>query len=460
MAPADFFDPNPEAAPARVELTLDVMRELSRATDPQAMYQVYSRRMRDIFPISRQVSLSRRGLQAPRLRITRFNLWEEPLNPWTDAERLPVLESGLFSELIHAGRPRVIDELTVSSDDPAAPYLEGQRSLLAIPLFDNGEPVNMVVVTREEPHAFPPERVPELIWMSNLFGRATQTALLSQKLRAEQEESQHEMRRIAKLQRALLPTELPRVSTLDLAVYSRSAAAAGGDYHTVIPLPRGRVGLLVADVCGHGAAAAMLVAVVHSLVKTYTGPATPPGRLLAYVNDHLTRMATRSIGTFVTAVYAVYDPDRATLTWSNAGHPPPRLARASGRACEALVGERCVPLGVVHGTEYPEAEVQLNPGDQMLLHTDGLTDAKGAGDEPFGTERLDATLAPGSAGARALIGDVLKSLEAFTGGVAPSDDYTLVAMKFVKSRKKAGDISGEWRAVGGNDTRQETRDTR
>jgi sigma-B regulation protein RsbU (phosphoserine phosphatase) len=459
MPVPDFFELNPEAAPARVELTLEVMRDLSRVSDPQAMYQVYSRRMREIFPTTRQISLSRRGLAAPQLRITRFNLWDDPVNPWTDAERLPLLDRGLFSELVHAGRPRVIDQLSVPPDDPAAPYLDGQRSLLAIPLFDNGEPVNMVVVTREEPNAFPPERVPELIWMANLFGRATQAALLSQKLRAEQEENQHEMRRIAKLQRALLPTELPRVSTLDLAVYSRSAAAAGGDYHTVIPLPRGRVGLLLADVCGHGAAAAMLVAVVHSLVKTYTGPATPPGHLLAYVNDHLTRMATRSIGTFVTAVYAVYDPDRATLTWSNAGHPPPRLARAAGGGREVLVGERCVPLGVVHGTEYRESEVQLSPGDQLLMHTDGLTDAKGPGDEPFGPDRLDAALAAGASGARAMIAEILKSLEAFTGGAAPSDDYTLLALKFVKSRKKAGDISGEWRAVGGKDTRRETRDT-
>src|SRR5262245_3127126 len=81
MPVADFFDLTPEAASARVELTLDVMRDLSRATDPQAMYQVYSSRMREIFPTTRQISLSRRGLAAPQLRITRFNLWNDPVNP-------------------------------------------------------------------------------------------------------------------------------------------------------------------------------------------------------------------------------------------------------------------------------------------------------------------------------------------------------------------------------------------
>jgi phosphoserine phosphatase RsbU/P len=448
MTPTDFFDPRPETQSARLSLTIDVMKELSRAGDPQAMYRVYSRRMADIFPTARQISLSRRDLPAPQVRVTRFSRWTHEVNPWADVDRLPVLDRGLFSDLVHAGRPRIIDDLAVPTDDPAAPYLDGQRSLMAIPLFDAGEAVNMVVLTREEPAAFPPEQFPELVWMSNLFGRATQTALLSQKLKADHEQARLEMRRVAKLQRSLLPTELPKVSTLDLAVYSRTTAEAGGDYYNVLPLPRGRVGLLLADVCGHGVAAAMVVAVVHSLVTTYTGPAVPPGHLLAYVNDHLTRMSTRSAGTFVTAVYAVYDPDRATLSWANAGHPPPRLVRAGGRHAEPLTGERCVPLGIVDGTAYPEAEVNLAPGDQVLLHTDGVTDAKGTADEAFGLDRLDAMLARGAAGSRAMIGGVLEALEQFSGGGPPEDDYTLLAMTFVRSRKKAGEISGEWRAVG------------
>lgn len=446
MTPTDFFDTRPDAQAARLSLTIDVMKELSRATDPQAMYRVYARRMAEIFPTARQVSLSRRDLPAPRVRVTRFSRWAEEINPWTDADRLPLVERGLFSELLHVGRPRIIDDLQVPADDPAAPYLDGQRSLMAIPLFDAGDAVNMVVLTREEPAAFPADRFPELVWMSNLFGRATQTALLSQKLKADHEQARQEMRRVAKLQRSLLPTELPQVSTLDLAVYSRTTAEAGGDYYNVLPLPRGRVGFLLADVVGHGVVAAMLVAVVHSLVTAYTGPATPPGHLLTYVNDQLSRISTRSAGTFVTAVYAVYDPDRATLTWANAGHPPPRLVR--GGKAEALTGERCVPLGIVDGTPYPEAEVPLAPGDQVLLHTDGVTDAKNDAAEAFGLDRLDAALGRKTTGSRATIGGVLEALEEFTGGGPPADDYTLLAMTFVRSRKKAGEISGEWRAIG------------
>jgi serine phosphatase RsbU (regulator of sigma subunit) len=77
-----------------------------------------------------------------------------------------------------------------------------------------------------------------------------------------------------------------------------------------------------------------------------------------------------------------------------------------------------------------------------------VTDAKGSSEEAFGTDRLDATLARGIGGSRAMIGRVLAALEEFAGTGPPADDYTLLAMTFVRSRKKAGDISGEWRAVG------------
>lgn len=447
MDETDFFDARPETVAARLDLTVDVMRELSRATDPQAMYRVYARRMADIFPTTRQISLSRRGLQAPQFRITRFNLWNEEVNPWIDAHKLPLAEGGLFADLLYAGRPTVVPDLHIPDHDPAAMYLEGQRSLLAIPLFDEGEAVNMVVVTRETPNAFPPQRLPELVWMSNLFGRATQTALLSQKLHAAHAEAEHELKRIAKIQKALLPIELPRISTLDLGAYCRSTNA-GGDYYDVFRLPRSRVGLLLVDVCGHGASAATLVAVVHSLAKTYSGPTTPPGLLLTYINEHLARMSTRSFGMFVTAVYAIYDPDRATLMWANAGHPPPRLIRANGTR-EVLEGARSVPLGIVDDTPYPESEIGLMPGDALLLYTDGVTDAKNPAGEAFGTERLDDALAAGASGARTMMRSVLDRLEAFTAGAPPTDDYTLLAMRFIRSKKKAGEISGEWPALRG-----------
>lgn len=443
----NFFESNPETEPERLRFTIDVMRDLSRAKDPQAMYRVYARRMAEIFPTERQISLSRRGLVLPQVRVTRFNLWKESIDPWLETERLPVLNGGIFATLLQNGVPVIATTQDVHPDDPAMEYLGDQQSFMAIPLFENGEAINMIVVTRKELDGFATAKLPEMVWMSNLFGRATQAALLSQKMHQANEQAQHELRKIAKLQQALLPTELPQASTLDLSVYSRSTATAGGDYYDVFRLPRNRIGMLVADVCGHGASAAMLVAVLHSLVKTYSGPSSPAGLLLTYVNDHLSKMYTRSFGTFVTAVYAIYDPDRGTLSWANAGHPPPRLTRVAEGTQSVLDHQRSVPLGIVDGTEYPEEEISLRPGDQVLLHTDGITEAKDRRDKMYGTARLDEMLGECPSGARGMIKRILESLDRFTSGSPPTDDYTLIAMKFVRSKKKAGDLSGEFRAV-------------
>ena len=118
----------------RLHVIIEMMREMSLQTNPQSMVRAYGQRIRQLMPANRYVALSRRGLEFPKYRITRSSLWkEEEINPWTQKDRLPLLEGGLLGELIYGDEPRIIDDLAVSPDDPAAEYLEGQLSLMAIP---------------------------------------------------------------------------------------------------------------------------------------------------------------------------------------------------------------------------------------------------------------------------------------------------------------------------------------
>ncbi|MBV8075512.1 MAG: stage II sporulation protein E, partial [Planctomycetaceae bacterium] len=117
----------------RLDLIIEMMREMSLQTDPQAMVRAYGERIRQIMPANRYVALSRRDLEFPKYRITRSSLWKDEIDPWKQRDRLPLLEGGLFGELIYGDEPRIIDELEVAPDDPAAAYFEGQRSLIAIP---------------------------------------------------------------------------------------------------------------------------------------------------------------------------------------------------------------------------------------------------------------------------------------------------------------------------------------
>jgi sigma-B regulation protein RsbU (phosphoserine phosphatase) len=394
------------------------------------MYRVYARRMAELFPTARQVTLSRRKLEYPSFRVTRSSTWREEGDPGADPQRLPVLRGGLFAELLYGDEPRVIDDLQLGPGDPAAPYLDGQSSLIAIPLYDGGAAFNMVVATREGPYAFPPERFPDLVWMSNLFGRATQAALLSQKLKEAKDASDQEMRMVATMQRSILPAKLPAIPGLDLAVsYQTTASQAGGDYYDVLPLPGNSWGVLIADVCGHGALAAVLMAITHSLTKTFAGPPHPPGLLLAHLNRHLAAHYTAPFGSFVTAFYAIYDAARGTLSYANAGHVPPRLIRADGGR-RSLEGKKRLPLGIAEREEYPEEMLALAAGDRLVFCTDGITDAADGRGETFGAAGLDRALAGTPAGARAMVDSVLAELKHFTGGGAAPDDRTLLAAQF------------------------------
>ncbi len=428
-AAANFFETTSDRNwRARLTISVDLMRELSRYTNPDEMYHVFARRMGQLYPTARQLSLTRRGLDRPEVRVTRFNLWEEPVNPYKDAERLPVLRGGLLADLIYGDQPLVIDDLEVSPDDPAAEYLAGQRSLLAIPLFEDGSAMNMVVVTREEAAAFPREQVPELVWMSNLFGRAMQTLVLSDRLKGVYEAADYELRVIADLQHSLLPADVPTIPGLELAEHYRTANRSGGDYYDFFPLPNGKLGVLVADVSGHGTPAAVLMAITHSLAHSFPRPPALPGEFLAHLNAHLARRYTGATGHFVTAFYAVFDPANARMTYSNAGHAPPRFA-ASGGSWRPVPNCQSLPLGVKpREDDYPEHSMPFAPGDRLAVFTDGVIEAVSRGNEPFGFERLDASLGGG-----ALVSDVVASvtaaLDQFTDGGTLADDRTLVVVR-------------------------------
>ena len=180
---------------------------------------------------------------------------------------------------------------------------------------------------------------------------------------------------------------------------------------------------------GHGTPAAVLMAVTHSLAHTYNGPPTPPGELLDYVNGYLTRLYTTESDTFVTAFYAVYNPAGRTLTYASAGHNPPRLKRCSDGTLAALDGAAGLPLGIAPAETYREQTMRLVPGDQLVLYTDGITEAEGLDGSLFGTARLDAVLENCSVTAPDLLQSVLDAVEAFTGGRPATDDRTLLVGK-------------------------------
>jgi sigma-B regulation protein RsbU (phosphoserine phosphatase) len=304
------------------------------------------------------------------------------------------------------------------------------RSLVAIPLFDLGTALNMVVIARTIPNGFDRASLPGHVWMSNLFGRATHNLVLSQEIRRAYDALDKELKVVAEIQQSLLPVTLPQIPTLDLAVHYQTSKRAGGDYYDFFPLPLGRWGILMADVSGHGTPAAVIMAVTHSIAHTHQGEPDPPSRLLAFVNDHLTARYTSGKGTFVTAFYGIYDPVTRTITYASAGHCPPRIRRAGNGILQSLDQSRHLPLGIETPETYRDIVAHLLPGDSMLIYTDGVTEARNAAGEFYGLEKLDDVLMGRQGGSAAdLLTDALRSIETFTGGRTPTDDITLLAVQ-------------------------------
>jgi sigma-B regulation protein RsbU (phosphoserine phosphatase) len=427
--PLSLFDNLAGSVEERMDFIVATMREMSQQTDPLEMRKLYGARMKHVLPTDAVVSLSRRDLDWPRYRVTRSSQWTTDINPWKQRHLLPTYDGGLIAELIYGDEPRIFDELEVDPGDPAAEYLRGYRSMLAIPMFDQGVALNMILLLRKRPHAFSHEQFPEVVWMSNLFGRATSHLLTSERLKEAYEEVDYEMKTVAAIQRSLLPTKMPAIPTMSLAAYYQTSHRAGGDYYDFFPLPEGKWGILIADVSGHGTPAAVLMAVTHSLAHTYPGPPTPPNQMLAYLNGKLASLYTTQSETFVTAFYGIYDPADRSLTYSSAGHNPPRLKRCEDGTLALLNGARGIPLGIDADSQYRLQTHRLVPGDQLILYTDGITEAGNRSGEMFGLERLDKVLENCAVGAPDLLKSVLAAVEEFTEGVPAHDDRTVLVAK-------------------------------
>ncbi|MGP1309040.1 MAG: PP2C family protein-serine/threonine phosphatase [Phycisphaerales bacterium] len=413
----------------RLDVVVTAMREMSMERDPQALVRNYTRRIRALSPLDHLVALSRRDIEPPKYRITRSSRWGESIDPWKQRDRLPVLEGGLFGDLIYGDRPVILDKIDVGEDDPSREYVEGMGSLVFIPNYDKGVALNGVVIMRAEPNAFKREQLPEQVWLSNLFGRATHNLVLSAELDRAYREVDDELRTVADIQRSLLPNVTPKCGTVDLAAHYATSRRAGGDYYDVFPLGGEKFGIFIADVVGHGTPAAVMMAVTHSLAHNHRSAADRPAEFLSAINRDLSSRYTRGSGVFVTAFYCVYDNATREVVYSGAGHPPPLVKRCSDGSSFSLEEARSLPLGIDDDTEYESASATLETGDQIVFYTDGLTESFDPDRVMYGVERLQKVIEDCALTASGLIAAILDDLERFTHHKAPDDDLTLLVAK-------------------------------
>jgi sigma-B regulation protein RsbU (phosphoserine phosphatase) len=377
------------------------------------------------------MTLSRRGVKPPKYLVTRFTEWENAADPWSERDRLPLLEGGLLGELVYCNEPRLINDLHVDPADPSYPYLSGMGSILTMPQYDHGEAMTMTMLMRAERNAFNPAHLGEYVWTVNLFGRAVHTLRLSDELEKANAALDRELLTVSNIQRSLLPPQLPSIPGVDLAVHYETARRAGGDYYDFFDFGDGRWGILIADVCGHGADAAVLMAITHAIARTCTEAADDPAVRLGYINEHLFRHYTERSRAFVTAFYGVYDTRTHRFAYASAGHDSPRVLSNSGGTTGELESGKNLPLGVAASEQFQTYEHQFAPGDTIVFFTDGITEARRPGMGQFGLERIDNVMRRANGSAEGLARELVSELGRFAQTDVADDDRTLVIMRIL-----------------------------
>lgn len=253
---------------------------------------------------------------------------------------------------------------------------------------------------------------------------------LQQRLEVANQRFERELLLAGDVQASLLPSELPQLPGWEFAAFIQPARETSGDFYDIFQLPGGRLGLLVADVVDKGAAAALLMAISWNVLDTCAGehPDSPQAVFAAANQRMLQRLEGRM---FLTAFYGILDPEQGRLVYCNAGHSPPYRVSASGKDLERLL-RTGPPLGLLDEAAWQMQTQQLQPGEALLLYTDGVTDAERSDGAFYGSRRLETSLQAQVSNTATQIRDaLLADVQSFAAGAPQYDDIVIMAVKRV-----------------------------
>lgn len=232
------------------------------------------------------------------------------------------------------------------------------------------------------------------------------------------------------LQSSLLPKTLPERPGFQLGAFNRIANMVGGDIYDFVVLPDGRLAVLFGDASGHGMAAGLVMAVAHAAFRTQLETDPAPGPMLATLNRILCR--TGGPRAFFGCVYLLVSPD-GSFTGSVAGHPPALRIDAAGEVRERI-GKGAYPLGIKSPLSWETFSGRIEPGETLVIHSDGLSEARDSSGSEFGAMRLDSSLRRAATlPAPDLVASLAADVMAFCGREAPEDDVSIGAIRHVAS---------------------------
>ena len=246
----------------------------------------------------------------------------------------------------------------------------------------------------------------------------------------ELERKKQELKIASDIQRSFLPETTPQIEGIELSASNVSALEVGGDFYDFIPITKNKWGLLIADVSGKGIPAALFMALSRTMIHASTMGNSTVANSMEQANKLI--FADTKSGAFVTLFYGIIDSKQKTFRYVNAGHNPPILLKEASNEI-VLLKARGIALGAVEDIKLQEAEIKLTPGDEVILYTDGVTEAINQKKEQFSQERLIKVIKDNrNLSAQDLMEKIQNEVKLFVDNQPQFDDVTLMILKVTK----------------------------
>ena len=337
-------------------------------------------------------------------------------------ETIP-LDRGLVGAAIVEHRPIRVGDVR---KDPRYHMINPEtRSEMAVPLIYKGKVIGVLDIEHTRAHYFNADHERALTTLAAQIAISIENARLYQRVTQQEQRLEHDLEMAREVQLRLLPPVKPKHKQAEFSARFMPARTIGGDLYDLIQYDANRSAIVLGDVSGKAAPAALYAALVSGIMRSAAGQMLSPSAVLKTLNDSLQERKVDS--QYVVMLYSVWNDDNRTLQVANAGASQPIICR-SGEV-ETIKAEG-FPLGLFPNVEYEEFSIATQPGDSIVFFSDGITDAENDAEEMFGDDRLKAVIKKTWQKSASKIADaILSELGKFQRGRERFDDETLVVLK-------------------------------
>ncbi|MFC1724494.1 GAF domain-containing SpoIIE family protein phosphatase [candidate division KSB1 bacterium] len=307
-------------------------------------------------------------------------------------------------------------------------YIEARKktkSQIVVPLYVGGIVKGVLNLESDKANYFTREHYDYLESIANITGIFIENFRLNYEF-IKTKEIEKDLKIANDIQKALLPTKIPRIMRYRLARFFKPSKSIGGDLYDIVQFSKNKLGIAIGDISGKGISGAILMASFYSIFKSQVSEYESPNQFAHYLNNEFRKVV--EVGNYSTFFYGVLDYNTNSFYYTNAGHNPPLVVKKNGE--HKFLKEGGIVLGYLKDMDYELGNINLDVGDIIVFYTDGITEAKNKTDEEFGEERLRETVYKNREKDPVMLKNIIRNeLDRFRSASNDQDDMTLLILK-------------------------------